>query len=270
MARALPDTAGRQDAGSGRPQTPTTPVALVTGASSGIGTAVAHRLARGGDWRLLVTGRDRERLAAVARATAATAFAADLTAPDERDRLVTDALVAAGRLDLLVAGAGVGWAGRFSTMPPADIDQVLQLDLAATIHLVRLVLPHMLAAGRGQIVLVGSVAGTVGVRDEAVYSAAKAAIGTFADALRYEVREGGVQVLHVVPGVVDTPFFERRGVPYTRALPRPVSADRVADAVAGALRRGRTEVYVPAWLRLPGRVRGVAPSLYHRLAHRFG
>ncbi|WP_370666949.1 SDR family NAD(P)-dependent oxidoreductase, partial [Streptomyces sp. IBSBF 2507] len=163
-----------------------------------------------------------------------------------------------------------GWAGEFLDMPPHTIDEVFDINVLATLRLVRLLLPGMVAAGSGRVVLIGSLAGSVAVRDEAVYSAAKAAIGAFADSLRYELRGTGVGVTHVVPGVVDTPFFERRGAPYRRSRPRPVPAERVADAVRAAVVRGRDEVYVPSWLRLPCRVRGAAPGLYRRLAARFG
>ncbi|MES9526077.1 SDR family NAD(P)-dependent oxidoreductase [Streptomyces capoamus] len=244
--------------------------ALVTGASSGIGAAVARRLAAEGGWRLALNGRDVTRLEQVAAQSAAIALPADLTRPDAGRRLTGLALDHLGRLDLLVAGAGVGWAGEFAGMPATRIDEVVGVDLLATVHLVRTVLPHMVAAGNGRIVLVGSLAGSVGVRGEAVYSAAKAALATFADCLRYELRGTGVGVSHVVPGVVDTPFFDRRGTPYARSWPRPVPVERVADAVCAAVRHGRDEVYVPGWLRLPARVRGAAPGLYRRLAARFG
>lgn len=244
--------------------------ALVTGASSGIGAAVVRRLAAEGGWRLVLNGRDRARLEEVARGTSAAVFPADLSGPGAERRLAEFALDSVGRVDLLVAGAGVGWAGPFSTMPQPAIDEVFDVNVMATVHLVRLLLPHMVRQGTGRVVIIGSLAGTVGVRDEAVYSAAKAALGAFADAVRYELRGTGVGISHVVPGVVDTPFFDRRGVPYRRSRPKPVPASRVADAVWDAVRRGRDEVYVPGWTRLPGRVRGAAPALYRRLAARFG
>ncbi|MFD6036757.1 SDR family NAD(P)-dependent oxidoreductase [Streptomyces griseoincarnatus] len=243
--------------------------ALVTGASSGIGAAVARRLSAEG-WRLVLSGRDAGRLAETAAHAAAAVFPEDLTRPAAERRLTRFALDEVGRLDLLVACAGVGWAGDFTTMTRRSFDEVMEVNLLTTLRLVRQVLPHMVEARSGRVVLVGSLAGAVGVRGEAVYSASKAAVAVFADALRYELRGTGVGVSLVVPGVVDTPFFERRGTPYARTRPRPVPPERVADAVWRAAVRGRDEVYVPAWLRLPARVRGVAPGLYRRLAATFG
>ncbi|MFF5343569.1 SDR family NAD(P)-dependent oxidoreductase [Streptomyces althioticus] len=243
--------------------------ALVTGASSGIGAAVARRLSAEG-WRLVLNGRDAGRLAETAAHAAAAVFPEDLTRPAAERRLTRFALDQVGHLDLLVACAGVGWAGDFATMTRRSFDEVMEVNVLTTLRLVRQVLPHMVEAGSGRVVLVGSLAGAVGVRGEAVYSASKAAVAVFADALRHELRGTGVGVSLVVPGVVDTPFFERRGTPYARTRPRPVPPERVADAVWRAAVRGRDEVYVPGWLRLPVRVRGVAPGLYRRLAATFG
>ncbi|MGR6968415.1 SDR family NAD(P)-dependent oxidoreductase [Streptomyces cynarae] len=261
-AGAAPRHAGARGAHPG--------TALVTGASSGIGAAVARRLAAEGGWRLVLNGRDATRLAQVADRVAATGYPADLTRPGAGRQLAEFALERMGRVDLLVACAGIGWAGEFSSMPPRAIDEVIDVDLLATLHLVRQLVPHMVQAGSGRVVIVGSLAGAVGVRGEAVYSAAKAALAAFADALRYELRGTGVRVSLVIPGVVDTPFFERRGAPYRRSRPRPVPPERVADAVWRAVSRGRDEVYVPRWLRLPARIRGAAPGLYRRLAATFG
>lgn len=245
-------------------------VALVTGASSGIGAAIAERLAADRQWRLILSGRDPGRLEAAAGRTSGLALPYDLREPGMARSLADRALDVCGRIDLLVAAAGVGWAGPFVRMPHSAVDHVLTVDLAAVVHLVRRVLPRMAEAGRGHVVLIGSLAGSVGVRDEAVYAAAKAGLGAFADSLRYELAGTGVKVLHVVPGVVDTPFFARRGVPYARGWPRPMTPERVAEAVVRAVRRDRDEVYVPGWLRWPVGVRALAPSSFRRLAARFG
>lgn len=247
-----------------------TGVALVTGASSGIGAAIARSLAAEGRWTLLVSGRDTERVGRVAKETGGIPLCVDLAAPEGPRRLVDAAVDLTEDIDLLVACAGVGWAGSFASMPAEDIDRMLTVDLAAVVQMVRLVLPQMLRRRRGHVVLIGSVAGCLGVKDEAVYSAVKAGLGAFADALRYELRGTGVQVTLVVPGVVDTPFLGLRGVPYTRRVPRPIPPERVARVTLRAIRRGRQEVFVPCWFRIPVGVRALAPTAYRRLAARFG
>ncbi|MEU2156189.1 SDR family NAD(P)-dependent oxidoreductase [Streptomyces sp. NPDC019396] len=246
------------------------PVALITGASSGIGEAIAELLGAEARWLLLLNGRDEARLARVAHRTDGIALPGDLSTAAGHEQLIHEALERAGRVDALVAGAGIGWSGPLASMPAEAVDRLLTVNLAAAVHLVRLVLPQMLDRGSGRIVLIGSMAGSVGVANEAVYAATKGALQSFADSLRYELTGTRVKVCLVSPGAVDTPFFAHRGAPYHRERPRPVSAERVARAVRRALVRGREEAFVPGWLGLPARLHGAAPGVFRSLARRVG
>lgn len=241
--------------------------ALVTGASGGIGREVAMVLASRGA-RLVLHGRNEPELARLAADTGGTPLVADLTDPAGRDLLAARA--AAFDVDVLVCSAGVGWRGAFADIPPTEIDRLVTVDLLEPVRLVRRVLPGMLERGRGHVVLVSSIAGHTGVAGEAVYSAAKAGLSMFGGSLGLELAGSGVAVTVVVPGVVDTGFFARRGVPYQRRRPRPVPPRLVADAVVRGIEVGRPEVVVPRWLTLPMRVRGALPGTYRRLAGRFG
>ncbi|MEV0568156.1 SDR family NAD(P)-dependent oxidoreductase [Dactylosporangium sp. NPDC050588] len=244
-------------------------VALVTGASSGLGWAAALRLADAGA-RLVLHGRDRRRLSALAGRTGGLPVQGDLADPQEADRLAAEARRLAGGVDILVNNAGVGWAGPFGGMTPPDIDRLVTVNLVAPVRLTRALLPAMCARGDGCVMFVTSIAGRTGVAGEAVYAATKAGLDTFAESLRLETRGSGVEVGVLVPGVVQTEFFRRRGRPYERSRPRPLPVDRVADLLVRAIVTGSAERYAPGWLRLPVAVRGAAPGLYRRLAARFG
>ena len=261
----------RRDAESGSDRRrPGRRVALVTGASSGIGAATAAALSRRG-YRVVVHGRDADAATGVAAKVGGVPLTADLSRAGEVERLAEQALAAGGgRLDVLVNNAGSGWTGPFDAMPTEAVGQVLALDLAAPIALTRALVPGMRERGWGRVVFVGSIAGRLGVGREAVYSAAKAGLDCFARSVRSELRGTGVEIGVVVPGVVATPFFERRGEPYIRSWPRPVPPGKVADAVLRCVEHGTAEAYVPRWLRLPVTVQAVAPGAYRWLDARFG
>ena len=120
----------------------------------------------------------------------------------------------------------------------------------------------MVARGRGRVVFVSSIAGATGVRGEAVYSATKAGLGSFAESLAYELDGHDVGVSVIVPGVIDTPFFDRRGRPYGRKRPGPQPPERVARAIVACLEHDRGVSYVPRWMRLPAWLHGAAPGTF--------
>jgi short-subunit dehydrogenase len=239
--------------------------ALVTGASSGIGAATATALAHRGA-RVLLTGRDRAALTALANRVDGLCRPAELT---DAEQLAELADWASG-VDVVVANAGVGWAGRVVDMPLAKVDELIAVNLTAPVRLARLLLPHLLARGRGHLVFVTSIAGSMGVAEEAVYSAAKAGLRAFADSVRLEVAGTGVGVSVVAPGVVSTEFFARRGRPYDRATPRPIPASQVARALVRAVEQDVAEVFAPGWLRFPARLNGAFPVLTSAMQRRFG
>ena len=244
-------------------------VVLVTGASAGIGHVAAAGFAAKGA-HVLVHGRDQDRTHDVAREVGGTALIADLAVPADRQRLATEAHDVFGRVDVLVNNAGFGYFGRVSAMDVDVIRRLVEVDLLASIELTHALLPGMVERRRGSICFVTSIAGRTGVAGEAVYSATKAGLDAFADSLRGETAGSGVNISVVVPGVVDTGFFETRGSPYTRTRPRPIPADTVADAVVRAVERDRAEEWRPRWLRVAPTVRALAPGAFRRLAVRFG
>jgi short-subunit dehydrogenase len=137
-------------------------------------------------------------------------------------------------------------------------------------QLTRLLLPGMVARGRGRVVFVSSIAAATGVRGEAVYSATKAGLVSFAESLSYELDGHDVRVSVIVPGVIDTPFFDRRGRPYGRKRPGPQPPERVARAIVACLEHDRSVSYVPRWMRLPAWLHAAAPGTFRALATRFG
>jgi short-subunit dehydrogenase len=207
-------------------------VALITGGSSGIGAATARALTLAGACPL-IAGRDQARLNEVARQTGAVPLRADLADPDGVDELVAAALAEAGRVDLLISNAGVGWAGEIGELTAAKAAELTLVNLLAPIQLARLLIPGMAKQGAGRLVL-----------------------------------HVGVSV--VVPGVVDTPFFDHRGRPYGRSAPAPIPAERVARAVVRAVSHDRELVFVPRWMRFPAWLHGTAPRTFRVLASRFG
>jgi uncharacterized protein len=244
---------------------------LVTGASSGIGAAVSAVLAERRA-RVFGTGRDNAALETASGQFVAT-LARDLTEPGAAAAVVSAAAGALGGLDIVVSNAGAGWLGPFESMSPDELDWLLDINLRAPMHLAHAASKYLHESDAGgQLVLMGSIAGLVGVPDEVAYSAAKAGLRGLADSLRAEWVAGDrhpigrVTVTLVSPGAVGTPFFTRRNRPYTRSWPKPLPVAEVADVVVRAMERRQPDVVVPAWLTGPARLNSGLPSLYRRLS----
>lgn len=225
---------------------PRTPVALITGASSGIGAALAIELAAAGH-TVVLSARGVDRLEATAAVIRGRGGRALVLPCDVADRgAVTDvvarSLAETGRLDVVVANAGVYSRKAATQLGRADFESAFAVNFFGAVHLIEAALPHLQRQRSGHLVLMTSFDAKKAMPHDGSYAAAKAALATFGATLRQDLRGSGVHVCTVFPGRVDTPMIDDLDVPAISAKIRP---ERVARAVLRALRRRRAEVVVP-------------------------
>ena len=223
-------------------------VALVTGASRGIGAATARELARRG-YALVLAARSQQLLAELAQecrqaGVPALAVPTDLSSILDVERLARIAQHHFGRVDLVIHNAGLGGSGKLlAQSDPNAIRELLAVNLDAPLVLTRALLPHMIERRSGTFVFVGSVVGRVAVPTSVAYSASKHGLRGFALALRREVRRYGIGVTLVAPGFVATDMTARlRGIP-------KIPPERVARVIADAAMRPRREIVTPWYYR---------------------
>ncbi len=239
---------------------------LLTGATGGIGHAIARRLSGEGA-RLVLTGRKAEVLAPLAAELGARSIVADLGDPDDLDRLLAEA----GPVDVLIANAALPGTGQLTAMSVERIDANLDVNLRAPILLARALVPQLVERGAGHLVFIGSVSGIVASPGSSLYNATKFGIRGFADALRQDLHGTGVGVSNVEPGFVrDAGMFVDSGIELPAGT-RTVSPEQVAAGVVRAVVRNKGEVVVaPAELRLGARLGSIAPSLNAAVQRRAG
>jgi 3-oxoacyl-[acyl-carrier protein] reductase len=211
-------------------------VALVTGASRGIGAAVARRLAAAGA-KLGLASRSGDDVGIAG----AVAQPCDVRDARQVEEIVSATIEAFGRLDILIPNAGVGAYGPFLELAPDFLEEMIDVNVKGTLYAVRAALPHLLESGEADIVTVASEAGRRGLPLEAVYCSSKFAQVGFTRALDHELRERGIRCTNICPGGVATDFALEPGRGRTQdALAGMMSADDVADVVLFALTRPRS------------------------------
>jgi len=241
-------------------------IALVTGASSGIGEATAKRIAREPGANLILVARRQDRLEALAAEIGgATVIAADLT-EDGAPAMVAERVEAEhGRLDLLVNNAGAAWRGKFGESGWENLERHMKLNFDAVARLTEALLPILRRSAPSSIVNVASTAGRVSRANSGAYSASKFALAGWTDAIHLEEREHGVHVGMVLPGFVATEGFPQKELvdnPRTRWIVS--TPDKVAEAIMDAGPGGKAERYVPRVYALAAASRVVMPSVVRR------
>jgi len=239
---------------------------LLTGATGGIGQAIARSLGERGA-RLILNGRRTEVLAPLAEELGASALAADLSVPADIARL----LDSSEQIDILIANAALPASGRLDDFTVAEIDRALEVNLRAPIVLAHALVPGMVARRRGHLLFMSSLAGKATTPRSAIYSATKFALRGFASSLRAELRDDGVGVSAVFPGFIrEAGMFADAGVDLPAGVGTRTPQD-VARAVVSAIEHNRGEIDVaPLPLRAGSVFAGIAPELAATVARRMG
>jgi uncharacterized protein len=244
------------------------PLAVVTGASSGIGEATARELARRG-WKVVLVARRRERLAALAAELGGEVEVADVADRESVERAAEAILERHPRVDLLVNNAGIPGRGDFLTLEPERIEAVMRTNYLGGVWMVR-ALERGLQRG-SHVVDVVSVAGTVAFAPAGPYAASKHAQLAFSRSLAGALAGRGVRVHTVLPGFVETEGFPQRSVLQSRLFRRAVvGPELVAERLVDAVESGKRELFVPRWYRVFALAQALAPGLVARLVARSG
>jgi short-subunit dehydrogenase len=246
-------------------------VALVTGASSGIGKDLAIRMAAKGAKTVLVARRQAA-LDAVReecdRHAPSLALSCDVRERGQVEAAVAEAQRRLGAIDILVNNAGYSLWTLAKDAPVEHFEDLMRTNYFGMVYFTKAVLPAMLERRRGHLVNVASIAGKLGVGHHSHYSASKFAMVGFSEALWFELRGTGVGITVVYPGVIDTPLFEHESFADFPAANRArmIPVRPLTEAILRAIERNRFEVTVPRYMGLGAVVRHVWPWLFRRMA----
>jgi uncharacterized protein len=231
-------------------------VALITGASSGIGKAIAKKLVKEG-YTIFLHGRNETKLNEIASEIGnkngkAEVFIADLTKNDERNQFIVNVEEKCSCPDIIINNAGFGYYGYFHQMSRTTIHQMAALMMDSIMEIDYHFIPLMLEKGQGHIIHISSISGALPNQGISMYSAVKAFLDTFATSLYRELRGSGVMISLIRPGAVRTSFFERaENLDHGGKIPGgliSISPDRVAESVWRNIKHPKRVRYVPGWM----------------------
>lgn len=237
---------------------------LLTGASGGIGRALALELARRGA-RLMLTARDASKLEELRRDVVrnggtATIVAADLTSSSDRDRVVSAAQKFG--VDVLINNAGSNHLGLFADQDAQSIERLIACNVLAPMQLTRQMLAHLVGRQRACIVNVGSILGSIATPGQTTYSATKFAIHGFSEGLRRELAADGIKVIYVAPRATDTAMNDEQARDLNERLGIAMDpVESVALEIVAAMVRGRSERYIGWPEKLFVRINALFPAL---------
>ena len=250
--------------------------AIITGASSGIGRALAIEMARQGA-KLVVTARREDRLNELVEAIRADggeihAVPGDVTSPELRQKLIDTIQAEYGGLDILVNNAGAGAEGLFEDASPNRVRTIMEINFFAPVEMTRLALPHLRKGNRPIIVNVSSIVGLRGTPYNSEYTASKFAIQGFGESIRAELSKYPIDVLAVCPGTTKTEFFdsviEQTGRPNWPEH-KPVSAEEVASSMVRGIRKGRHTIVPYTWGKVLWWLNRLCPRMMDRVMAKY-
>lgn len=248
-------------------------IAVITGASSGIGAATARKLARQG-LKVILVARRRDRLEHLVDEIHLSGYqaefiVADLSVETERQSVYSQVEAEYGKADVLINNAGLGWYGYSTDMPWTTASEILQVNIDAAVHFTLLFLKKMRSIGSGHIINIGSISGSLPSQGVAIYGATKSFLDNFTTALYRELAGTHLHVSVVRAGPVLTEFSDS-AASLEGGLHLPterigVSADHIANHIWKLLEHPRRVVYIPFWLRITPSVENLFGWLIDRL-----
>ncbi|TVY09032.1 SDR family NAD(P)-dependent oxidoreductase [Paenibacillus cremeus] len=247
-------------------------IAVITGASSGIGAIMAKLLAARGAVPVLMA-RSETKLAEAAKPIEGphAVYVLDVTSADQVAHTMEQVIARYGRIDILINNAGYGVFDSFVSASLEEFEQMMDVNYMGTVRCTKAVLPHMLKQGSGHIVNVASMAGKIGSAKSSGYSATKHAVLGFTNCLRQELVGTGVELSAINPGPIDTPFFDiadPSGTYVKNVKWFMLKPEKVAGQVLNAIERRLPEVNLPLTAAAGVKLYQLFPRLFDRIAYK--